>query len=448
MASNGGVFSLDEARRQPVQLVESGPVGGCIGAAAYARALGLDKVIAFDMGGTTAKCALIESGAFETRSPYYVGGPELGFPIRGAVVDIVEVGAGGGSIAGLDRQLRLTVGPASAGSTPGPACYGLGGSEPTITDANVLLGRIGEDSFLSGEMTLDGEASRAAIRGRIALPLGYGDDRLDHVAQGILDIGALTMSSAIAKITTERGLDPRDFSLFVFGGGGPVHGVDLARHIGIPRVIVPPQPGVFSAVGMLLAEARIDETRTFLRPLDETAVAEMAVAFAAMEAAATARLPPVETTETSATAERYAEIRHKGQRHAMKTTLGAVHAAQAVRDAFTAAYRARFGHVDPAAPLELVSLGVTVSRPMGEFTPASLAPATDKRAHEPRFRNVFFKQVDGRLETPVLFREELAPGDERTGPLVVEEYGSSTIVGPGDRLTVGVLGELVVEIKL
>lgn len=448
MASNGGVFSVDEARRQPVQLVESGPVGGCIGAVAYARALGLDKVIAFDMGGTTAKCALIENGGFETRSPYYVGGVEKGFPIRGSVIDIIEVGAGGGSIASLDRQERLSVGPRSAGSTPGPACYGLGGQEPTITDANVWLGRIGEASFLGGEMALDRAASGAAIRDKVGAPLGYRDDETDRVAQGILDIGALTMGSAIAQITTERGLDPRDFTLFVFGGGGPLHGADLARRMRIPRVVVPPHPGVFSAIGMLLAEARCDEGQTFLRPLAEETLPEMFRDMAAMEAKAAARLPAAADDAPAASVERSAEMRFAGQRHALKTPLGDADTVEALRQAFLAAYRARFGLGEETAPIELVSLGVTVARRMDAFTPASIAakasvadgPATEV------FRDVFFEQAGARLPTQVLQRTALAPGFTRAGPLIVEEYGSSTIVGPRDQITVGALGELVLEV--
>ena len=176
------------------------------------------------MGGTTAKCALVTDGAYEVKSPYYIGGPLHGFPVRGAVVDIVEVGAGGGSIAALDEAGRITVGPRSAGSDPGPVCYGRGGTEPTITDANLVLGRIGANAFLGGEFALDGDAAAAALTRKIVEPLRLeGEARLDQGAQGIIDLGTIIMASAIKQITIERGYDPREFTLFVFGGGGPLH---------------------------------------------------------------------------------------------------------------------------------------------------------------------------------------------------------------------------------
>ena len=291
MASNGGVFSVERAERQPVMLVESGPVGGCIGTGVYADALGIAKAIAFDMGGTTAKCAVVENGRFEVKSPYYVGGIERGFPVRGAVLDIVEVGAGGGSIAWIDEQGRLRVGPKSAGSSPGPVCYGNGGREPTITDANLVLGRIGAQSFLGGEMRLDEEAARDAISGRVAQPLGFaGTAGLDETAQGILALGTMAMAGAIKQITIERGLDPREFSLFAFGGGGPLHAAQIARELSIPEVVVPPEPGIFSALGMILADARVDEARTFLRDLSPDSLADIAAVFSTMEAAMRERL--------------------------------------------------------------------------------------------------------------------------------------------------------------
>jgi N-methylhydantoinase A len=237
------------------------------------------------MGGTTAKCAVLEGGRFEVKSPYYVGGADHGFPIRGGVLDIVEVGTGGGSIAWLDEQGRLAVGPKSAGSSPGPACYARGGIEPTITDANLVLGRIGESSFLGGEMQLDLAAAEKAIAS-IAERLGLrGRAGMDEMASGVLALASLSMASAIKRITIERGLDPREFALVAFGGGGPLHSAILGRELSIPEVIVPPEPGVFSALGMILADARVDETRTFLRALDAEGAQEMARQFQSMESA-------------------------------------------------------------------------------------------------------------------------------------------------------------------
>src|SRR5256885_3433731 len=211
MGSNGGLMSVERICGQPVALVESGPIGGCIGAGAYAEVLGFPNVIAFDMGGTTAKCALVENGRFSVDSVYYAGGYVKGFPIKSPVINIVEVGSGGGSIAWLDPQNRLHVGPQSAGSTPGPACYGNGGTKPTVTDANLVLGRLNPARFLGGELKLDPNAARQAIA-RIAGPLGYtGDDGVIRMADGIVALATVIMAGAIKQISVEHGLDPREF---------------------------------------------------------------------------------------------------------------------------------------------------------------------------------------------------------------------------------------------
>ncbi|ABE36927.1 hydantoinase/oxoprolinase family protein [Paraburkholderia xenovorans LB400] len=448
MSSNGGVLSLDHAERQPVQLVESGPVGGCIGASVYARELGLRNVIAFDMGGTTAKCAVVENGLIEMRSPYYVGGPELGFPIRGSVIDILEVGAGGGSIAWIDDVGRLAVGPRSAGSTPGPACYGRGGTQPTITDANVVLGRIGEASFLGGELTIDRAAAAKVIHDAIGAPLGYGRAELDRVAQGVIDLGAMTMSTAIKQISIERGNDPREFALFVFGGGGPLHGGALAREIGIPLVIVPPQPGLFSAIGMLLADAKADETRTFIRALDADAANEMATMLTRMTTEVSSRLPAGSDLSRSRI-ERYAELRYKGQRHALKTDVGNAATIDAIRTAFHQAYFKRYGHQESTAPLEFVSISVMVSAPIHGLTPAALIPAVaDGEVRAVGQRSVYFGEVEARLEANVYRRDQLPTGSRIDGPAVIEEYGSCTIVGPHDVAEIGRLGEINLRIDV
>src|SRR5580692_11795791 len=283
MGSNGGLLSVERSCAQPVALVESGPIGGCIGAGAYAESLGFANVIAFDMGGTTAKCALVENGRFSVDSVYYAGGYVKGFPIKSSVIDIVEVGSGGGSIAWLDPQNRLHVGPHSAGSTPGPACYGNGGTEPTVTDANLVLGRLHPNRFLGGELRLDVEAAGAAIK-RIAGPLGFrGANGLLRMADGVLSLATVIMAGAIKQISIEHGLDPREFVLFCYGGGGPLHASALARELSIPTVVVPPEPGNFSAVGMLLADARLALSKTFVGVLNDGTVAALAAAFAGME---------------------------------------------------------------------------------------------------------------------------------------------------------------------
>ena len=448
MASNGGVFSVERARQQPVMLVESGPVGGCIGASVYAQEMGRDKVIAFDMGGTTAKCAVIENGRFEIKSPYYVGGLTKGFPVRGAVLDIVEVGAGGGSIAWIDAQGRLGVGPKSAGSDPGPVAYGRGGTEPTITDANLVLGRIGASSFLGGEMGLDETGARKAIEQKLAGPLGFDSvGGIDELAQGILTLGAATMADAIKQITIERGLDPREFSLFAFGGGGPLHSAALARELNIPEVIIPPEPGIFSALGMLLADARVDETQTFLRPLTDAATTEMLQAFETMETAMREALSR-ELDNAVILFERQAMMRFRGQRHAMRTLLGAQTNAEGVRADFESQYRRRYGFAEAGAPLEIVSLVLTAMAHIDRPALDKLRPLLDATSPPaPTSRPVYFAEAGKRLETPVYRRNALPVGFAANGPAIIEEYGSTTVVGPNDAFEIGRLGEIRISFQ-
>jgi N-methylhydantoinase A len=318
MGSHGGVISAERGCREPITLVESGPVGGCIGAANYGQMLGVDNLVAFDMGGTTSKCAMIERGRYAVESIYHIGGPDAGFPIRGNVIDILEVGVGGGSIAWLDEQRRLNVGPRSAGSMPGPACYARGGTEPTVTDANLLLGRLDPANFLGGEMQLVADRGRDALSRRIAQPLDYaGDDAVTRAAKGVLTIANLTMSSIIKKVSIARGYDPRDFALFCYGGGGPLHAIELARALKIPRVIVPPEPGNFSAVGMLLADPRLDTAQTFVVRLNPDSLSQVSAIYRDLEAAGQAALRR-EFGDGAITIERQAEMRYKGQHHSIK----------------------------------------------------------------------------------------------------------------------------------
>ena len=440
MGSNGGVLSTDRTARQSIALVESGPIGGCIGAGVYADALGLKNVIAFDMGGTTAKCALVEEGRFSVDSTYYVGGYIDGFPIKSPVIDIVEVGSGGGSIAWLDSQRRLKVGPHSAGSTPGPACYGRGGSEPTVTDANLVLGRISASNFLGGELALDVAAAERTIVDKIATPLGYyGPDALHRMAEGIVSIATVIMAGAIRRISVEHGRDPRDFVLFSYGGGGPLHAGALARELTIPTIIVPPEPGNFSALGMLLADARIDDSTTFVGTLGDDLVPRIEQAFADMERRAAAALA-AEFGAADARFERFAEMRYRGQRHNIKVPINACHDAAAIRAAFQTDYQRRYGHADLKAAAEVQALHLSsfarLRRPQIDTLPRPAAGA----AHKGR-RAIYFAET-GLVEAEVLDRYALDPGFTGIGPAILEEYGSTTIVWPGDRYEIGPLREI------
>ena len=443
MGSHGGVISAERGCREPITLVESGPVGGCIGAASYGHLLGVDNLVAFDMGGTTAKCAMIERGRYAVESIYYIGGPDAGFPIRGNVIDILEVGVGGGSIAWLDDQRRLNVGPRSAGSMPGPACYGRGGAEPAVTDANLVLGRLDPGNFLGGEMRLDAGKAREVLDRRIAGPLGYhGEDAVTRAAKGVLTIANLTMSSIIKKVSIARGYDPRDFALFCYGGGGPLHGIELARALKIPRVIVPPEPGNFSAVGMLLADPRLDTAQTFVVRLNPDNLAKVLSIYAELETQGRTALRR-EFGDGTITIEREAEMRYKGQHHSIKIPLAETDDAGKLRARFDQEYERRYGHANSAAEVELVVLHSLATLHMNRPDVARLArPVSGRHTAELETRPIFFLEEDRFLPTQVYDRYALKLGFNGQGPALIVEYGSSTIIGPRDTFTIGKLGEI------
>lgn len=448
MGSHGGVISAERGCREPITLVESGPVGGCIGAASYGQMLGVDNLVAFDMGGTTSKCAMIERGRYAVESIYHIGGPDAGFPIRGNVIDILEVGVGGGSIAWLDDQHRLYVGPRSAGSTPGPACYGRGGDEPTVTDANLLLGRLDADNFLGGEMQLDVGHGSDVLAKRIAGPLGYtGDDAVTRAARGVLTIANLTMASIIKKVSISRGYDPRDFALFCYGGGGPLHGVELARALKIPRVLVPPEPGNFSALGMLLADPRLDTAQTFVVRLNPESLGKVRSIYDELADAGRAALQR-EFGDGSITIAREAEMRYKGQHHSIKIPIDESDDAAGVRARFDSEYLRRYGHANANADVEIVVLHSIATLHMKRPELAHLAkPASERKAAQTKVRPVFFLEEDRFLPTQIYDRYQLAAGFQAQGPALIVEYGSSTLVGPRDSFTIGKLGEIDIDCR-
>ena len=443
MGSNGGLLSVDRTCRQPVGLVESGPIGGCIGAGAYAEALGIDNVVAFDMGGTTAKCALVEHGRYSVESVYYVNGYVQGFPIKWPVIDIVEVGSGGGSIAWLDDQNRLHVGPQSAGSTPGPVCYQRGGTEPTVTDANLVLGRLNPHRFLGGEMTLGVESARRAIAARTAEPLGYeGEAGLIRTAGGIVSIATVLMAGAIRQVSVERGLDPRDFVLFAYGGGGPLHASALAHELSIPAIVIPPEPGNFSAIGMLLADARIDASETFTGILDDALAAGLDAAFRGMEAGAAEALRR-DFGAGDVYFERKAEMRYYGQRHNIHVPVTGLRTVAEIRAAFERDYERRYGHADSKAPTELQALHLSAFARLRRPDIANLRrKAPSGTSFGRQSRPVHFDGAGSALETDIYDRDALEPGFAVAGPAVIEEYGSTTLIWPGDRFEIGGMGEI------
>jgi N-methylhydantoinase A len=449
MQSAGGVMALETAIELPVRMMESGPVAGVIGAAKVARELGCERAIAFDMGGTTAKASLTRDGSAGITSHYFIGGYASGHPVMLPVVDIVEVGSGGGSIAWVDGAGGLKVGPASAGADPGPACYGRGGRRPTVTDANLLLGRLGERSLLGGEMILDPGAAAAAVEREVARPLGLD---VTEACVGILRVANAHMALALRAVSVERGQDPRDFALVAFGGAGPLHASTLARELGIPKVIVPELPGEFSAAGMLACELRHDYVRTLVRDFDRADPQEVEAALAELVEGGleTLRREPRGASHRAAI-ERALELRYRGQEYTVSVPLGAAPFVAASRPEAAARFhelhRLLYGHAAPGEPLELVAVRVTVRAEPRE-APRGRALAGGARAPEARAkRRVYLGEAHGFVETPVFSRDALGPGAEIEGPAVVEEHASTTILLPGDRLRVAESGELVIDTR-
>jgi N-methylhydantoinase A len=432
--SNGGAFSVEAAASKPVHTIESGPAAGAIGCASLAQALGADRLISFDMGGTTAKCAIVAGGLVQTTDEYHVDG----HPLRIPVIDINEVSAGGGTIAWIDAGGALALGPQSAGADPGPVGYGRGGTEPTVTDANVVLGRIAAGRFLGGTMPLDGPAAARAIVELLALPLGLSRE---SAAAGVVRLADVKMALAVRSITTERGLDPRDYALVAYGGGGPLHAVAIARELGIPRVIVPPAPSTFSAWGMLATDLRHDLVRTVLEPLERTDAAWAEARYREMEAEIAAILPPV----GEAVHHRAADLRYLGQEHTVTVEVGDLGGWGALRERFDAAHRRAYGYAAPDVEVQLLNLRLAVVYPLPR-APLPILPRGTGRTPAFETRQIYSTLLRDALEYRVYPRAALRAGDLIEGPAAIEETGTTTVLEPGDRLEVDGNACLVIDV--
>ena len=446
MQSNGGAMTAARAVQAPVATMESGPAGGIIGAAAVGKTLGFDNVIGFDMGGTTAKACLIERGLPRMTDQYYVGGYREGYPMRLPVVDIIEVGAGGGSIAWVDPAGALKVGPQSAGAAPGPACYGRGGTEPTVTDGNLMIGRLNAAKFLGGEMDLDRAAAAHAIERVVAKPFGMS---LTEAAHGIVKIADARMSAVVRAITLQRGYDPRDFTLIAFGGGGPLHAAAIARELRIPRVVIPPQPGHFSALGMLWTDLRHDFVQTRVVPLDEASLQHLDAWFEPMERNGRAVLEDEGSLPSDIMLLRSIDVRYFGQEYTVTVPVSSrIDQAERsqLRARFDSAYAQRYGHADPHVPAQIVTLRLAAIGNVAKPELSALRGHSATTAAPPDARPVYFEAVRDMVETPVLQREALVAGRDIEGPLIIEERASTTVVQPGDRLRADASGSLIIEI--
>ena len=433
--SNGGAFGLAAARAKPVHTLESGPAAGAAGCASLAQMLGLERLISFDMGGTTAKCAIVERGLVQTMDEYHVDG----HPLRIPVIDIKEVSAGGGTVAWIDAGGALCLGPQSAGADPGPACYGRGGTAPTVTDGNVVLGRIDASRFLGGTMRLDPAAAARAIEAGIAGPLGL---TRTAAAAGIVRLADVKMALAVRSITTERGLDPRGYTLVAYGGGGPLHAVAIARELGLPRVLVPPSPSTFSAWGMLAIDLRHDLVRTVLAPLAATERAWADARFLEMQREIETILPPV----GSASTHRAVDLRYLGQEHTVTIALEDLAAWPALRHRFDEAHQRAYGYAASDVDVQLLNLRLAVVFPLERPPLPALARRGGGGGPPFETRKIHSTVAQDTLEYRGLQRTDLLVGDRIEGPAVVDEAGTTTIIEPPDVLTVEPHGCLVIEV--
>ena len=450
MLSNGGLAHVGEARKFPVQLLESGPAAGAIAAAYFSKRSHMADVLAFDMGGTTAKLAIVESNtpilahSFEAgREKRFAAGS--GLPVNIATVELIEIGAGGGSIAHLDSMKLLKVGPKSASSKPGPACYQRGGTQPTVTDANLLLGHLDPDTFAGGTMKLSTDAAQTAVRSVSDVI----EMEAEQASDGVLSVVNENMAAAARVHVAERGFDAHKFALLVTGGGGPLHGCDLARRLGIGRLICPPGAGVASALGLLIAPARVDRSVTLARELGAVSVDDLEGMFRKLEADA-AKVMNITLVDGGTFAyERSADIRFVGQGFELLTRLPegpyTADTPQQIRSAFAQAYGRVFGQVPPVHHIELMNLRVAAIEQRAD-RPLNLEAGKQTWKQSSKERSVWIASEDAWGSAPVLAREAMQEGSSITGPAVIEDASSTLIVPVGAAATLDSAGNLIVDL--
>lgn len=447
MRSNGGTMSIEQARQEPVAMMESGPVAGMIGAGYLAKHLGLAQTIGFDMGGTTAKCTLITDGVAPIEEGYVIGDAFTGQPMQLPVVDIIEVGAGGGSVAWVDDGGGLHVGPVSAGADPGPACYGRGGENPVITDANLALGRLNGNRFLGGGMSLDKSLSEKAIDAKVGKKLG-----LDTMtaALGITTIADGAMSLAVRAVSVNRGIDPRDTTMIAFGGAGPLHACSIAREISIPTVIIPKLPGNFSALGMLMANWRQDFVRTLVGQLGRITLADATKAFDDLRESGNMALK--RDGLSNGEFEFAADLRYRGQEHTIAIVVARPEDLttdiSGTTQKFNIQHDRRYGHAAPDQSMEIVNLRlvVTIARMQDVIAKWMSEPWKPEAAAPEQRRAIVFDNPNKPVDARIVWRPGLAAGAEIVGPAVIEEPNSTTWLPPGDRAVVDPSGHIIITI--
>jgi N-methylhydantoinase A len=436
MGSSGGVFDIAEGLRMPAMAIESGPAAGVIAAALAGKELGVPNLISFDMGGTTAKASLVADGEIAVTAEYEVGGSGhakrwlhgTGHPVRVPVIDLAEVNAGGGSIAWVDPGGALKIGPRSAGADPGPAAYGRGGTEATVSDADVVLGYLDREALLDGALKIDLSAAETAIREQVAGPLGLG---VAEAAAQIVEIVNSNMAEALRIVSIERGHDPREFALVAFGGAGPVHAAALAAELQIPEVIVPPAPGAFSALGLVATDFKRDYSRTLYADLGSLDPARVTEALAEMETAAIAMLSAAGIPRERRALMRAADLRYRRQAYELTVpvTDGPITRTKldALANAFHEKHRQTYGHANPTESVQLVNLRLTAA---GRLPGLALAQRTATAPPRRRVREVWFSETDF-ATCPVHWRDGLMAGANLTGPAIIEAMDSTIVVPPG-----------------
>jgi len=452
--SSGGIATVDTAMRFPVRLLESGPAGGALAAANYGASCGYDDLLSFDMGGTTAKFCIIDRGQpliaheFEVDRRYRLK-KGSGLPIKLPVIEMIEIGAGGGSIARIDPMGLLKVGPDSAGAEPGPVCYGLGGIEPTVTDADLVLGYLDPDYFLGGKLRIDLEAAKLAIKERIADPSGLS---LQEAAWGIHQIVNESMANAARVHTLERGKDPHRFPVFAFGGAGPVHGYRIAKALGSPALIAPFGAGVMSAIGFLTAPLAFDFVRSWPGRLDAIDWQKANALLGEMEAEGSALLEQSGVSPTQIWHQRAADIRYVGQGHEIQVPLPGgrldSESIPGIVRSFEETYRRLYERLSESVPLEIINWRVISSSPppLVRLQATGVEQTATSTARKDS-RKAYFPELGGYVDTPVYDRYGLSPGTGFDGPAIIEERESTVIVGPDCRFRIDEQLNLIVELE-
>ena len=448
MQSSGGIMSAAVAATRPVYTIDSGPAGGVSAAAQLGVSLGYPDVISFDMGGTTAKICVIRDGRPEVTTRFWLGGRYfVGVP----VMDMVEIGAGGGSIASVDAAGAVHVGPRSAGSVPGPACYGKGGREPTVTDADLVLGYINADYYLGGDMTVDVQASRRAIAEKVADPLGM---ETAEAAHGIYRLVNANMIGATRVVTVQRGHDPRDFTLLASGGTAAIHAVRMAQELRIPRVVIPLHAGVFSAVGLITADARHDVHRSYVVRLSQADAARLETVFEELAQEAAAKIEELGFAPERVVLRYEIDMRYLGQAHEVPVEVperlirGMEQATvRKLGDLFHEKHLHLFGHDSRDSEVEFMTLSVSAVGPrkQREMPEIAAGGADPRRAHK-GIRKVYLEEAGGYVDCDTYERSRLAADNVVAGPAIVEQMDTTTVIPPGETARVDRFGTLIVEL--